>query len=81
MARHFLSVDIETFVLFSREIPSQNLGFVDPRSNTIDITVHGKDFTIRQSPTVLSSNRAGGTTGSGRRASAIGPRSLQNNGS
>ncbi|KAI0132389.1 hypothetical protein BJ170DRAFT_246834 [Xylariales sp. AK1849] len=53
----------ETFFLFSREIPSQNLGFVDSRALTLDLTVAGKDYVIHQSPSVLSSNRAGGTTG------------------
>ncbi|KKZ63805.1 hypothetical protein EMCG_01909 [[Emmonsia] crescens] len=53
----------EAFSLFSQEIPSQNLGFVDSRASTIDLTIHGRDLQIRQSPTILSSTRAGGTTG------------------
>ncbi|KAK8090565.1 hypothetical protein PG994_000070 [Apiospora phragmitis] len=53
----------ETFLLFSQEIPSQNLGFVDARASSLDLTVAGKDYVIHQSPAVLSSNRAGGTTG------------------
>ncbi|KAI1853200.1 hypothetical protein JX265_011481 [Neoarthrinium moseri] len=53
----------EAFLLFSQEIPSQNLGFVDSRATTLELTVAGKDYVIHQSPTVLSSNRAGGTTG------------------
>ncbi|KAK2794014.1 hypothetical protein FQN50_009963 [Emmonsiellopsis sp. PD_5] len=53
----------EAFSLFSQEFPSQNLGFIDSRSATLDLTVHGRDFEIRQSPTILSSTRAGGTTG------------------
>ncbi|OXV09224.1 hypothetical protein Egran_03012 [Elaphomyces granulatus] len=53
----------ESFILFSRNIPSANLGFVDSRSTTVDVTIHGRDFSIRQSPTLLSSTRAGGTTG------------------
>ncbi|KAK2800277.1 hypothetical protein FQN51_006185 [Onygenales sp. PD_10] len=53
----------EAFSLFSQELPSQNLGFIDSRSATLDLTVHGRDFEIRQSPTILSSTRAGGTTG------------------
>jgi hypothetical protein len=58
---------LETFLLFSRDIPSQNLGFVDSSASasTLDITVAGKDLTIHQSPTLLTSNRAGGTTGAG----------------
>ncbi|PWY74571.1 hypothetical protein BO94DRAFT_500072 [Aspergillus sclerotioniger CBS 115572] len=53
----------ESFLLFSQDIPSANLGFVDSRATTIDITIHDQDFTIHQSPTLLSSSRAGGTTG------------------
>ncbi|KAH8205546.1 hypothetical protein TruAng_000252 [Truncatella angustata] len=55
--------DEETFLLFSQDIPSQNLGFVDSRASKLDLTIAGKDYVINQSPTVLSSNRAGGTTG------------------
>ncbi|KAK6202156.1 Ribosomal protein lysine methyltransferase [Pestalotiopsis sp. IQ-011] len=55
--------DEETFLLFSRDIPSQNLGFVDARATKLELTVAGRDYVIHQSPTVLSSNRAGGTTG------------------
>ncbi|KAI1819493.1 hypothetical protein F4861DRAFT_137083 [Xylaria intraflava] len=51
----------ETFLLFSQDIPSQNLGFVDPHATTIDLTIAGKDYTIHQSPTIL--NRPGSTTG------------------
>lgn len=56
---------VETFLLFSRDIPSQNLGFVDARASKLELTVAGRDYVIHQSPTVLSSNRAGGTTGAG----------------
>ncbi|KAH8680942.1 hypothetical protein BX600DRAFT_7999 [Xylariales sp. PMI_506] len=55
--------DEEVFLLFSRDIPSQNLGFVDSRASTLELNVAGKDYVIHQSPAVLSSNRAGGTTG------------------
>ncbi|KAI0025558.1 hypothetical protein F4780DRAFT_340244 [Xylariomycetidae sp. FL0641] len=51
----------ETFVLFSREIPSQDLGFVDPRAPALDFTIAGRDLVIHQSPTVL--RRPGSTTG------------------
>ncbi|KAI1326286.1 hypothetical protein F5Y16DRAFT_233248 [Xylariaceae sp. FL0255] len=51
----------ETFLLFSQEIPSQNLGFVDSKATTIDLTIGGNDYTINQSPTIL--NRPGSTTG------------------
>lgn len=55
----------ESFLLFSRDIPSQDLGFVDAKAASLELTVAGHDLTIHQSPTVLSSNRAGGTTGAG----------------
>ncbi|KAB8073448.1 hypothetical protein BDV29DRAFT_135989 [Aspergillus leporis] len=53
----------ECFLLFAQEIPSANLGFVDSRATSVDVTIHGQDYTIHQSPTLLSSSRAGGTTG------------------
>lgn len=56
----------ETFDLFAQELPSQNLGFVNPLSHVLEITVAGRDLTIHQSPVILSSNRAGGTTGAGK---------------
>ncbi|KZF25411.1 hypothetical protein L228DRAFT_265880 [Xylona heveae TC161] len=55
--------DEESFFLFSHPIPSQNLGFVDPDASSLELTVAGRDLTILQSPTILSSNRSGGTTG------------------
>ncbi|KAL3457350.1 hypothetical protein BJX64DRAFT_20010 [Aspergillus heterothallicus] len=55
--------DEESFLLFSQDIPSSNLGFVDSKATIVDITIHGQDYTINQSPTLLSSSRAGGTTG------------------
>ncbi|KAL2189468.1 hypothetical protein L209DRAFT_749263 [Thermothelomyces heterothallicus CBS 203.75] len=53
----------ETFELFAQDLPSQNLGFIDSRATTLELTVAGRDFSIHQSPGILSSNRAGGTTG------------------
>ncbi|KAL2754402.1 hypothetical protein ACRALDRAFT_1070203 [Sodiomyces alcalophilus JCM 7366] len=80
-----LDPEEETFDLFSRPIPSQNLGFIDPKAQSLDVSVpispgsHSTDqgskgaaargaeatldFTIHQSPAILSSDRAGGTTG------------------
>lgn len=55
----------ETFELFAQELPSQNLGFINSRVATLELTVGGRDLAIHQSPGVLSSNRAGGTTGAG----------------
>ncbi|KAJ9197739.1 hypothetical protein DTO164E3_5593 [Paecilomyces variotii] len=46
-----------------QEVEDVEEGFVDSRATTIDVTIHGNDFTIHQSPTLLSSTRAGGTTG------------------
>jgi len=53
----------ESFLLFSQSIPSQNLGFVDSKATLLELTINGRDLTIHQSPTILSSNRGGGTTG------------------
>ncbi|KAL5348388.1 Ribosomal protein lysine methyltransferase [Pseudogymnoascus australis] len=53
----------ESFLLFSQPIPSQNLGFVDQSATSIDLSIAGRDLTIHQSPTILSSTRGGGTTG------------------
>ncbi|RDL38826.1 Uncharacterized protein BP5553_03166 [Venustampulla echinocandica] len=53
----------ESFLLFSQSIPSQNLGFVDSKATTLELTVGDRDLVIHQSPTILSSNRGGGTTG------------------
>ncbi|KAK1507669.1 hypothetical protein CTAM01_02781 [Colletotrichum tamarilloi] len=58
-----LDPEEETFFLFSHNIPSSNLGFIDPKATELSLTLAGRDFTIHQSPTVLSSTRAGGTTG------------------
>ncbi|KMU79419.1 hypothetical protein CISG_07850 [Coccidioides immitis RMSCC 3703] len=55
----------EAFLLFSQDIPSQNLGFINSQSHTVEVSVLNRDLTIHQSPTVLSSSRAGGTTGAG----------------
>ncbi|MCJ1400897.1 hypothetical protein MMC11_004108 [Xylographa trunciseda] len=53
----------ESFLLFTQALPSQNLGFVDPKATSIDLTVAGRDITVQQSPAGLSSNRSEGTTG------------------
>jgi hypothetical protein len=49
--------------LFSQDIPSNNLGFVDATADTIEIEIAGHDYTFQQSPGLLHSNSAGGTTG------------------
>lgn len=53
----------ESFLLFSQSIPSQNLGFVDSKATILELTIGNSDLLIHQSPTILSSNRGGGTTG------------------
>lgn len=55
--------ETETFLLFAQSIPSQNLGYVDKTVAAVELSIAGRDFTIHQSPTLLSSNRPGGTTG------------------
>ena len=64
----------ESFLLFSQDLPSQNLGFVDPKATCVEISVAGKDYSIHQSPTLLSSDRAGGTTGAGEYLLGVGSR-------
>nr|AET79186.1 hypothetical protein [Claviceps purpurea] len=55
--------DNETFDLYSNDVGSQNLGFVDAAAQTVEVSLAGRDVTILQSPGVLASTRAGGTTG------------------
>ncbi|KAJ5907486.1 hypothetical protein N7495_000168 [Penicillium taxi] len=56
-------VDEESFLLFSQDIPTGNLGFIDSHATTLEVTIQGAEYSITQSPTLLSSSRAGGTTG------------------
>lgn len=54
----------EVFTLFSsNSASSQDLGMVDAQSIEIEVTLNGREFTIKQSPGVLQSDRKGGTTG------------------
>ena len=53
----------ETFLLFAQSRPSQDLGYVDKTQTTLELSVAGRDLSIRQSPTLLASDRAEGTTG------------------
>ncbi|CAG8982247.1 hypothetical protein HYALB_00004481 [Hymenoscyphus albidus] len=53
----------ESFLLFSQSIPSQDLGFVNSKATSLELTIGDRDLVIQQSPTILSSNRGGGTTG------------------
>lgn len=50
---------------------SQDLGMVDPRVSSLDISVSGHDFHVGQSPSVLNSSRPGGTTGAGRSSEEV----------
>jgi predicted nicotinamide N-methyase len=54
---------IETFLLFSQDIPSQNLGIIDSHTPLLELTIGSRDLEIKQSPAVLNSARGGGTTG------------------
>lgn len=49
--------------MFSQEIPSNNLGFIDSRQDTIQVEVAGHEYELQQSPGLLNSNRKEGTTG------------------
>lgn len=60
-----LANEVESFLLFSQSIPSQNLGFVDAKATVLELSIGNRDLSIHQSPTILSSNRDGGTTGAG----------------
>ncbi|KAF2489365.1 hypothetical protein BU16DRAFT_531684 [Lophium mytilinum] len=53
----------EAFLVFSQAIPSRSLGFVSSKATLLELTVAGRDLSIHQSPTLLSSNRKEGTTG------------------
>jgi hypothetical protein len=55
----------ESFLLFSQIIPSNSLGFVDSKSDELTVTIAGTDYDIRQSPSLLRSDRDAGTTGAG----------------
>lgn len=57
---------LESFILFSQSFPSSNLGFLDPHAAVLEVNVGGSEMKIHQSPGLLSSDRAGGTTGAGR---------------
>ncbi|KAL6898209.1 hypothetical protein GGI43DRAFT_88068 [Trichoderma evansii] len=56
--------DEETFIIYSNDIPSQGLGFIDSHASVLDLELNGRDLTIHQSPGALTSSRKGGTTGS-----------------
>ncbi|RPB26031.1 hypothetical protein L211DRAFT_822034 [Terfezia boudieri ATCC MYA-4762] len=53
----------DTFAVLAHRPPPKNLGFIDHTSSSLSVTVNGHDFAINQSPQLLKSQRAGGTTG------------------
>ncbi|KAF2763142.1 hypothetical protein EJ05DRAFT_534547 [Pseudovirgaria hyperparasitica] len=53
----------ESFLLFAQPIPSRSLGFIDPKAPSLTITIDNTDLQIAQSPSLLTSNLPGGTTG------------------
>ncbi|CCC08215.1 hypothetical protein SMACR_01763 [Sordaria macrospora] len=55
--------DEETYDLYAQNLPSSDLGIIDPKTTELQLTVAGRELTIHQSPGILSSARAGGTTG------------------
>ncbi|KAJ5483288.1 hypothetical protein N7530_002534 [Penicillium desertorum] len=61
-----IDVDEESFLLFAQDIPSNNLGMLNPRAPSVEISINGNEYTVHQSPSLLSSHRAGGTTGAGK---------------
>ncbi|KAJ5427003.1 hypothetical protein N7465_002073 [Penicillium sp. CMV-2018d] len=58
-----IDVDEESFLLYAQDIPSNNLGMLDPRAPSVEVSINGNEYTIHQSPSLLSSHRTGGTTG------------------
>ncbi|KAJ5194101.1 hypothetical protein N7491_001437 [Penicillium cf. griseofulvum] len=58
-----IDVDEESFLLFAQDITSNNLGMLSPRAPSVEISINGNEYIIHQSPSLLSSHRAGGTTG------------------
>ncbi|QPH15930.1 hypothetical protein C2857_000462 [Epichloe festucae Fl1] len=40
--------DQETFLLYSSPLPSQNLGFIDPKAQSVEVVLAGRDVTIYQ---------------------------------
>ncbi|KAF2138455.1 uncharacterized protein K452DRAFT_353003 [Aplosporella prunicola CBS 121167] len=53
----------DAFLVFSQPVPSHALGIIDNKASSLELTVAGRDLTISQSPGLLTSNRALGSTG------------------
>lgn len=54
---------LETYHLFSHDLPQNNLGMIDDKSISLEIEIAGLQYEIRQSPGLLTSSNAEGTTG------------------
>jgi hypothetical protein len=55
----------DAFLVFSQDIPSHALGFIVTKAATVELTVAGRDLSIKTSRGLLTSNRSQGTTGAG----------------
>lgn len=55
----------EVFSLYSQPVLKNDLGFLDLQRDSLELIVAGRDLTVRQSPTILRSDREQGTTGAG----------------
>ena len=51
------------FLLFSQDLPTNDLGFVASKAITIEVDVDGHTYELEQSPGILTSQRGAGTTG------------------
>lgn len=58
-----MTVSTETFDLFFRNSALPDLGMLDPKTDSLQLYIADRDFTITQSPGSLQSNRKEGTTG------------------
>lgn len=55
----------DIFTVLAHRPSPKNLGFIDSTSSTLSVTVNGHELAINQSPQLLKSHRAEGTTGAG----------------
>ncbi|PVI04497.1 hypothetical protein DM02DRAFT_179171 [Periconia macrospinosa] len=53
----------DSFLYYSQPLPSHSLGFLDRNASELSVSVADRLLTIRQSPSLLTSNRKEGTTG------------------
>ena len=57
------SANEETFLLFSQTLPTNDLGFVDNKSEGLELDIGNRTIVLKQSPGLLVSQRKTGTTG------------------